>query len=146
MRAILPSTKRLLSTLMQVTAERNALAKERDALKAQLQRLGTDASSLEEAKNADPAMAAIKSFIDQINELTGRVNELTGKHNALTGRNNELTHQVNVLTGRNNELTHQVNVLTGEQNDLVGQVNNLTGERDALAGKLNPRRSSTTVP
>jgi chromosome segregation ATPase len=132
MRAILPSTKRLLSTLMQVTDERNALAKERDALKAQLQRLGTDASSLEEAKNADPAMATIKSFIDQINELTGRVNELTGEHNALTGRNNELTHQVNVLTG--------------EQNDLVGQVNNLTAERNALAGKLYPRRSGTTEP
>jgi chromosome segregation ATPase len=130
MRAILPNTKRLLSTLVQVTDERNALAKERDALKAQLQQFGIDVSSLEEARSADPVIAPGRAFIDQINELTGRVNELTGECNALTGRNNELTHQVNVLTGERNDLVSQVNNLTGERNALAGRLHELTRERD----------------
>jgi uncharacterized coiled-coil DUF342 family protein len=129
MRAILPSTKRLLSTLMQVTDERNALVKERDALKAQLQQLGADVSALEEARNAGPAIAPGKASIEQINELTG-------ERNALTGRNNELTHQVNVLTGERNDLVGQVNNLTGERNALAGRLHELTRERDGAAGSF----------
>jgi uncharacterized coiled-coil DUF342 family protein len=103
----------------QLTDERNALARERDALLAVMPT---------EAKTASAVIGPAKGFIEQINELTGRVNELTGERNALTARNNELTHQVNVLTGERNELTHQVNVLTGERNELVGKINKLTGE------------------
>jgi uncharacterized coiled-coil DUF342 family protein len=138
MRAFLPSTKRLLNALMQVTEERNALARERDALKAQVEELTTGTGKgPTEAKNASAVIGPSKGFIEQINELTRRVNELTGRVNELTGRVNELTGERNALTARNNELTYQVNALTGERNELVGKINELTGERNSLVGEVN---------
>ena len=73
---------------------------------------------------------------NQVNRMTGQINELTGQVNNLTGEVNELTGQVNNLTGQVNELTGQVNNLTSQVNDLAGQVNDLTTQRNALLGEI----------
>ena len=118
----------LLNALMQVTEEKNALARERDTLRVQIEELKAckDMSPME--AKAAAAMGPAKGFIEQINELTGRIKDLTGRLNELTGERN-------ALTARNNELTPQVNVLTGERNELVGKVNELTGARNSLVGE-----------
>ncbi len=158
MRPILPGTKRLLNSLLEMTAQRDALAAERDALLAQVTRanqvlaanqalteqaasLVQQVSSLTQDRNR--LTGAVNTMTGQVNDLVGQINELTGERNVLTasvnqltGERNTLTTTVNDLTGQLNTLTTKINALTGERNALTTKVNDLTGERNALTTRI----------
>lgn len=159
MRPILPSTKRLLNSLLEMTTQRDALAAERDDLLAQITRadqvlaankaLTEQASSLVQqvsslTQDRNSLTGAVNAMTGQINDLVGQINELTGERNALTSANNLLTGErnalttaVNDLTGELNALTTKINALTGECNALTTKVNDLTGERNVLTTSVN---------